>query len=90
MTATKLSVSVPSELLARAERVLARPGEGRSALITRLMAEAVRAAEEAEIDAAYERAYARRPIRQADLERTDAIARAALRSTTEAGEPSSP
>jgi metal-responsive CopG/Arc/MetJ family transcriptional regulator len=82
VTATKLSVSLPAELLVRADQVLTRPGEGRSALITRVLAQAVRAAEEAEIDAAYERAYARQPITQEDLERTDAMARAAVRSTT--------
>src|SRR5258708_638229 len=59
---TKVSVSLSSTLLARADAVLGRPGEGRSALFTRVLDEAVRAAEEAEIDAEYERAYAEHPI----------------------------
>ena len=87
MTVVKLSVSVPSELLSRAERILAEEGEGRSAWITRILLQAVRAAEEAEIDAAYDDAFARRPLRQHDLERTDALARAALRSTRRRGAP---
>ena len=80
MVSTKLSVSLPRELLDRADEVLARPGEGRSALIARVLAQAVQAAEEAAIDAAYERAYTDHPVTQADLERTNAIARAAVRS----------
>ena len=82
MTSTKLSVSLPSELLERVDQILARPGEGRSALIARVLAQAVRVAEEAEIDAAYDRAYRVHPVTPEDLERTDAIARAAVRSTT--------
>lgn len=61
-TTTKLSISLPSSLLTRADEILGRPGEGRSALFTRVLDEAVRAAEEAEIDAEYERAYAEHPI----------------------------
>ena len=80
-TTTKLSISVPNELLARAEKLLAQPGEGRSALLTRLLDEAVRAAEEAAIDAQYERAFREHPVTQADLDRTRALARAAIRST---------
>jgi metal-responsive CopG/Arc/MetJ family transcriptional regulator len=62
MTATKFSISLPSELLARADQVLAKPGEGRSALLARILEQAVRAAEDAEIDAEYERAYTNRPL----------------------------
>jgi hypothetical protein len=56
-TTTKLTVSLPKDLLARADQLLVRPGEGRSSLITRVLTAAVRAAEEAAIDADYERAY---------------------------------
>jgi len=56
ITTTKLTISVPTTLLERAEK-LGQPGEGRSTLITRLLDDAVRAAEEAAIDAEYERAY---------------------------------
>jgi metal-responsive CopG/Arc/MetJ family transcriptional regulator len=82
MTSVKLSVSLPSDLLARAEQMLALPTEGRSALIARVLNQAVRAAEEAEIDAAYARAYREHPVNQEDLDRTNAMARAAVRSTT--------
>ena len=56
-TTTKLTVSLPNDLLARADQLLVHPGEGRSSLITRVLTAAVRAAEEAAIDADYERAY---------------------------------
>ena len=81
MPSTKLSVSVPSELLDRADRLLTRRGEGRSALIARVLAQAVRIAEEAEIDAAYDRALSQHPVTPPELERTNAIAKAAARST---------
>jgi hypothetical protein len=82
MASTKLSVSVPSELLDRADRLLTRPGEGRSGLIARVLAQAVRIAEEAAIDAAYDRALREHPVTSQELERTNAVARAAVRSTT--------
>lgn len=86
-TTTKLSVSVPNELLARADRLLAQPGEGRSALLTRVLDAAVRAAEEAAIDAQYDRAFREHPLSQDDLDRTNAMARAAIRSTRRDGRP---
>jgi metal-responsive CopG/Arc/MetJ family transcriptional regulator len=87
---TKLSISVPTDLLARADTVLAKPGEGRSALLNRVLDEAVRAAEEAAIDAQYERAYREHPITREDLDRTRAFARAAIRSTRRARRPGGP
>ena len=36
-TTTKLTVSLPNDLLARADQLLVRPGEGRSSLITRVL-----------------------------------------------------
>jgi hypothetical protein len=86
-TTTKLSVSVPKELLARADKLLAQPGEGRSALLTRVLDAAVRAAEEAAIDAQYDRAFREHPISHGDLDRTNAVARAAIRSTRRSGRP---
>lgn len=82
MSSAKLSISLPSQLLERADQLLARPGEGRSALIARVLGQAIRAAEEAELDAAYDQAFERNPVSPADLERSDALAQAALRSTT--------
>lgn len=77
---TKLSVSLPSALLARADHLLTRPGEGRSALLARVLDEAVRAAEEAEIDAKYERAYGERPISPHERRVLNAFSRASLGS----------
>lgn len=85
MTSKKLSISLPNDLLERADRVLARAGEGRSALVARVVAQAIRDAEEAEIDRAYERAYAEYSLGQRELERSDALARAAVRSTRNIG-----
>ncbi len=54
---TKLSVSVPSRVWQEVERLFARPGETRSALLTRLLDRAAKDARDAEIAAEYERAY---------------------------------
>ena len=77
---TKVSVSLPSSLLTRADEILGRPGEGRSALFARVLGEAVRAAEEAEIDAEYDRAYAEHPIAQEERRVLDAFTKASVRS----------
>jgi len=81
ISSTKLSVSVPSKLLDRVDQLLRLPGEGRSPLVARLFAQAVRIAEEAEIDLAYDRALSKQPVSPKELKRTDAIARAAVHST---------
>jgi hypothetical protein len=86
-TTTKLSVSVPRELLARADKLLTQPGEGRSALLTRVLDAAVRAAEDAAIDAQYDRAFREHPISQGELDQTNAITRSAIHSTRRAGRP---
>ena len=78
-TTTKLSVSLPTELLTRAESVLARPSEGRSALLARVLRDAVRAAEDAAIDAEIKRAYAERPIEADERRVLDAFTRASSR-----------
>ena len=79
-TTTKLSVSLPRALLARADEVLGRPGEGRSAMFARLLDAAVRAAEEAEIDAEYERAYRDHPIEDQERRVLDAFTNASVRT----------
>ena len=84
MTSKKLSISVPSDLLERADQVLAQPGEGHSALFTRVLTDALRAAEDAEIDAIYDRALREHPVRQEQLDRTNALARAAFLSARDA------
>jgi metal-responsive CopG/Arc/MetJ family transcriptional regulator len=85
-TTTKLSISLPKSLWARAA-ILSRPGEGRSAVIARLLDAAVRAAEEAEIDAEYERAYREHPIDSEERRVLDAFTRASVRSLTRAPGP---
>ena len=76
---TGVSVVLPSELLARADRVLARLGEGRSSLLARVLDEAVRAAEEAEIEAEYERGYRKHPITSEERRVLDGFSRASAR-----------
>lgn len=73
-----ISLSLDEELLIRAER-LAAPGESRTAVIERLLLQSVRAAEDAELDAAYDRALARHPVTDAERERLSRMARAAYR-----------
>ncbi len=67
-------------MLTRADELLGRPGEGRSALFARVLGEAVRVAEEAEIDAEYDRAYAEHPIAQEKRRVLDAFTKASVRS----------
>jgi len=76
----KFSISLPTELLARVDKLLARPGEGRNALFARVLGQAVRSAEDAEIDAEYERAYAEHPIAHEERRVLDAFTKASVRS----------
>jgi predicted naringenin-chalcone synthase len=78
-TTTKFSVSLPSELLAATDQHLVRPGETRSATIARVLREALRAAEDAELDAEYARVFPNGPS-DAEQARTRALAGAAFRS----------
>ena len=68
---TKVSISLPTDTLVRAERLLRRPGEGRSALVARVLAEAVNRA----LDEQYAEGYRRQPVTPAE----DAIMEAAAR-----------
>jgi len=77
-TTTKFSLSLPSELLAATDQHLVRRGETRSATIARVLREAVRAAEEAELDAEYARVFPNGPS-EAEQARTRALARTAFR-----------
>jgi metal-responsive CopG/Arc/MetJ family transcriptional regulator len=78
-TTTKVSISLPTELLAAADQLLAREGEGRSATIARVLQAAVRAARDAEIDAEYERAFPNGPS-EAEQAAVRARSNAAYRS----------
>src|SRR6266851_179922 len=79
----KFSISMPTELLARVDKLLARPGEGRNALFARVLDEAVRAAEEAEIDAEYERAYAEHPFSEEEKRVHEAMLRLSIEAIRE-------
>jgi hypothetical protein len=68
---TKVSVSLPTETLRRAERLLGRAGEGRSALLARVLAEAVDRA----LDEQYAEGYRRQPVTPEE----DAVMEAAAR-----------
>jgi metal-responsive CopG/Arc/MetJ family transcriptional regulator len=63
---TKLSISLPTDLLDRAEARLQQPTETRSAFFARLLRQAIEAADEADIDAEYARAYADQPYTEAE------------------------
>jgi len=65
-----VSITLPSELLAQAAR-LARPGEGRSSILARLLAAAV----ERELDERYADAYRRHPIAPEEDAFAQAVAR---------------
>src|SRR5437899_3201406 len=58
MTARKISVTIPSAVLAEAERSLALPGETRSALFSRVLAAAVNSA----LEQQYADGYRRLPV----------------------------
>jgi len=58
MTTRKISVTIPSEVLAEAERSLAQPGETRSALLSRVLAAAVKTA----LEQKYAEGYQRLPV----------------------------
>ena len=58
MTTTKISVTIPTDVLAQAERTLAQPGETRSALLSRVLAAAVKTAAEQ----LYAEGYQRLPV----------------------------
>ena len=58
MTTRKISVTIPTEVLAQAERTLAQPGETRSALLSRVLAAAVKTA----LEQQYADGYQRMPV----------------------------
>ena len=76
-TVKKVSLSLPAETLAQAERRLAHSGESRSALITRLIAAALRELDERDAEERYLRGYQARP----ETEREKDVNRRLARST---------
>jgi hypothetical protein len=87
MPKRNVSLSLDEGLLRRAERFRASPTETRTALIERLLEQAVLDAEDRAIDAQYERAYRDRPVTDRDRATTNALARAAFRSARSARPP---
>ena len=79
MPKRNISLSIDAEPLDRAEH-LGREGENRSALVERLLREAVRIVEEAEIDAQYDRALAAHPLSEPEQAALRSRATAAYRS----------
>jgi hypothetical protein len=79
MTKRNVSLSIDTDLLDRAEQ-LSQPGENRSALVERLLLSGIRAAEDAALDAAYDRALAAHPVSDAEQEQLQRRANAAYRS----------
>ena len=58
---TRLTISLPEPLVQGVDRKLARPGESRSAVVRRLLEEALREAEEREEVERYVRGYREEP-----------------------------
>jgi hypothetical protein len=80
---TKLSVSVPTALLRQAEALLLRPNETRSALIARLLGDAIARA----LEDQYARGYAEQPVTASEdafLEAAASQAVAGVRAEEEA------
>jgi metal-responsive CopG/Arc/MetJ family transcriptional regulator len=75
---SKVSLSVPSDVLADAERRLARPGESRSALFTRLLTSALREMEEREAEECYLRGYHQQPESEDELRINRTLSRSLL------------
>ena len=58
---SRFTVSIPTKLLERADRVLRQPDEGRSGLVRRLLEEALRQVEEGKKVEEYIRGYREQP-----------------------------
>ena len=74
MATRKISVTIPSEVLAQAERSLAQPGETRSALLSRVLAAAVNSA----LEQQYADGYRRLPVTVEEDAAMEAAAREGL------------
>jgi hypothetical protein len=78
MTTTKVSLSLPGDVLADAERRLARPGENRSALFARLLISALRELDEREAEECYLRGYQQQPETEEELRINRVLSRSLL------------
>jgi metal-responsive CopG/Arc/MetJ family transcriptional regulator len=75
MATTKVSVSLPVEVLQQAEERLARPHESRSALMARVLADALQKLDEAEAEERYARSYSEKPETEDERRVNGALAR---------------
>ncbi len=75
---TRLTVSLPSDLVAAVERELAHPDESRSALFRRLLEEALQEAEERRNVERYIMGYREQPQTEGEFGWSEAIAVEAL------------
>lgn len=75
---TRMTVSLPSILIDALDQRLVHDGEGRSAVIRRLIETALRQAEEQEEIARYIRGYAEQPQTEDECGWSDHVAREAL------------
>ncbi len=75
---TRMTVSLPSVLIDALDQRLAQGGEGRSAVIRRLIQTALRQAEEEAEIARYIRGYHEQPQTEEECGWSDHVARAAL------------
>ena len=71
MTARKITITIPGAVLDEAERTLARPGESRSALLSRLLADAITA----NLEQQYADGYRRIPVTPEEDSAMEAAAR---------------
>jgi metal-responsive CopG/Arc/MetJ family transcriptional regulator len=72
----KISISLPQDVLREAEQWLGRPDETRSALITRVLQDALQDLAEQEAEERYEKGYHRYPETSAECAFNRAAARA--------------
>lgn len=75
---TRFTVSVPTALLEEAEQKVRQAGEGRSALLTRLLARALKEARDREDEEQWVRAYRDHPQTEEEFGWQDRPAREAL------------
>jgi metal-responsive CopG/Arc/MetJ family transcriptional regulator len=79
MGMAKVSLSLPTRVLEDAEKRLARPNESRSALMARLLEDALRQLDEREAEERYIRGYQEQPETEDERAANMALARALLR-----------
>ena len=78
VSTTKVSLSLPTEVLRAAEERLARPDETRSALVSRVLQEKIRELEDREAEDRYLRGYREQPETDDELAANRILTRAAL------------